>query len=615
MSNYYRVNLKNKKGETIYPNLHDQWTIDENGKLTMTEGNIILPPNKYYHNNSFGINMNDSDIIGVNGLYFKDITEDWGEGIHFVKDSTHWNTLWMNGNELYATINHTLGGNGTETHVFSWNGQGEKKTQYRQTIDLSGSQYDVDTYYPVTARLDKSGYTRMRIFVELNSNKPSWSTHANGFSCHADIHAVSSGWGTTGAETFCTAYTYKHCSKNPIGGYKQGSQDSWACFYLRGGGKYPIYSSEPLSWIIRTEEFSNSTDIFAPTTTPPGLTINRATIYANINGQINKVTNSSFGNGVWWSVIFGDRVEVNYGITTHTAQDNFRYYQLNGTTSAAGRNLLALGNSTAEGTIDNAYGEIRLYSHNTGYNTLLATNNTGNFTNYIPASNGTLINTNGGTISGTLTITGGSDAEGTVSNNVPLSIGVRTGAHLELDGNEIMAKATGTTVADLYINNNGGVVYVGSGGVAPATTNAHNLGNSSHRWSTLFANHMKFVGQGYNWNSICNAGTGFNEGVSVITQTTYVGWNPVLGIRGTGKDIWQLGVYNNDFVIGRLATDSTTNALTHMMGFRNNGNLLVNWQVVPYSDNSSVYRLRAGTIATWNSGYSSYANGTVMFCW
>lgn len=615
MSNYYRVNLKNKKGETIYPNLHDQWTIDENGKLTMTEGMIVMPHNKYYENNNYALNMNNSDIIKLNSMYFCDTSDSGKEGIHFYRDGEKWDSLWMNDGELKATINRPItSGNGTELHVFSWNGQGAKKTQYRQTIDLSGSQYDVDTYYPVTARLDKSGYTRMRIFIELNSNKPSWSTHANGFSCHADIHAVAAGWGTTGAETFCTAYTYKHTSKNPIGGYKQGSQDSWACFYLRGGGKYPIYSSEPLSWIIRTEEFSNSTDIFAPTTTPPGLTINRAIIYANINGQINKVTNSSFGNGVWWSVIFGDAAEVNEGIYTHTAKDNFRYYQLNGTTSAAGRNLLALGNSIAEGTADNAYGEIRLYSHNTGYNTLLAANNANNFTNYIPASNGTLINTNGGTISGTLTITGGTDAAGTASNNVPLSIGARSGAHLELDGNEIMAKTNGTSVADLYINNDGGIVYIGSGGVAPATTNAHNLGNSSHRWSTLFANHMKFTGQSYSWNSICNAGKGFNEGVSVITQTTYAGWFPVIGIRGKDKDIWQVGVYNNDFIIGRLATDSTTNSLTASYYFTASGHANFGGRRV-ITNATGVNFLRAGTIATWNSNYSSYDNGTIMFCW
>lgn len=617
MSNYYRVNLKNKKGETIYPNLHDQWTIDENGNLIMNAGSIRMPHNKHYENGKYGLNIYNSDIVGLNSLYFSDTLDSGRKAIHFYRDGAKWDSLWMNNGELQATINRPIASTSeTELHVYSWNGQGEKKTQYKKIIDLSDTQYNTDTYYPVLAQLGKNGYTRMRIFVELDSNKPNWATHNNGFSCHIDIYAEGSGWGTTDGKTFCTAYTYKFCSKNPIGGYTQGSQNSLACFYLRGGGIYPIYSSEPLRWAIHTEKFTNSTSTFEPTTTLSGLVINRAKIYAHISGACSKVTNSDFNSDTWYGVTFANRANVGDELAIRVDKDNFRYYHLSGTATVAGRNLLSLGNNITEGTANNAYGELRLYSHNTGYNTLLATNNASSFTNYIPASNGTLINTNGGTISGTITITGGEDAEGTASHNVPLSIGARSTAHLELDGNEIMAKANGTTVADLYINNNGGVVYVGSGGVAPATTNAHNLGNTNHRWSTVFANHMKFTGQSYNWNSIVNGGNGtFNEGVSVITQTSYNGWFPVIGVRGNNKDVWQVGVYYNDFIIGRLATDSTTNALTTMVGLRNTGELLVNWQIVPYSTNSSVYRLIAGTVATWNSNYSKYHNGTVMFCW
>lgn len=602
MSNYYRVNLKNKKGETIYPNLHDQWTIDENGKLTMTEGMIVMPHNKYYENNNYALNMNNSDIIKLNSMYFCDTSDSGKEGIHFYRDGEKWDSLWMNDGELKATINRPItSGNGTELHVFSWNGQGAKKTQYRQTIDLSGSQYDVDTYYPVTARLDKSGYTRMRIFIELNSNKPSWSTHAKGFSCHADIHAVAAGWGTTGAETFCTAYTYKYTSKNPIGGYKQGSQDSWACFYLRGGGKYPIYSSEPLSWIIRTEEFSNSTDIFAPTTTPPGLTINRTTIYANINGQINKVTNSSFGNGVWWSVIFGDAAEVNEGIYAHTAKDNFRYYQLNGTTSAAGRNLLALGNSTAEGTANNAYGEIRLYSHNTGYNTLLAANNTGNFTNYIPASNGTLINTNGGNLNGPLRIQlSGTSGSGLVGRNNLSIIRVHDNNNVTVDANDgiLYLGWANTNSIDIL---NGKCTISGTGELKVPTRIIQNGLTVLDR-----KNGMGYMGSRANFNDAYDNGMWSIAGT--LTGGPYAsGYGKLIvhvnnntKYNGSNNWLWQ---YFQDTSL-RLYTRQRIN----------NGNFTA-WHLFPLSDDRTVVKLKAGAIATWNSNYSNYTNGTIMFCW
>lgn len=57
-------------------------------------------------------------------------------------------------------------------------------------------------------------------------------------------------------------------------------------------------------------------------------------------------------------------------------------------------------------------------------------------------------------------ITSTADVGGTTASVAPLSIGSPTGAHLEFDGNEIMAKATDKTVADLYINNDGGAVYL-----------------------------------------------------------------------------------------------------------------------------------------------------------
>ena len=52
------------------------------------------------------------------------------------------------------------------------------------------------------------------------------------------------------------------------------------------------------------------------------------------------------------------------------------------------------------------------------------------------------------------------DASGTANNSPALSIGDPTGLHIEIDGNEVMAKTSGTTTGSLYINSDGGNVYI-----------------------------------------------------------------------------------------------------------------------------------------------------------
>lgn len=73
----------------------------------------------------------------------------------------------------------------------------------------------------------------------------------------------------------------------------------------------------------------------------------------------------------------------------------------------------------------------------------------------------------GGTVIGTLTLSKTNDASGAADNKPALIVGNEsTSTHIEMDGNEIMAKSNGTTPSALYINNDGGNVIIGSGGLA-----------------------------------------------------------------------------------------------------------------------------------------------------
>lgn len=58
-----------------------------------------------------GINMQNSDIVGLNSIYTADSADGAGEGIHFYRDSTHVDTLWMNGGDILFVPNRALGTN------------------------------------------------------------------------------------------------------------------------------------------------------------------------------------------------------------------------------------------------------------------------------------------------------------------------------------------------------------------------------------------------------------------------------------------------------------------------------------------------------------------------
>lgn len=73
----------------------------------------------------------------------------------------------------------------------------------------------------------------------------------------------------------------------------------------------------------------------------------------------------------------------------------------------------------------------------------------------------TYLKLSGGTVTGTLILDKSTDASGTANNSPALIVGGKASStHLEFDANEIMAKSNGTTTASLYLNQDGGSVFV-----------------------------------------------------------------------------------------------------------------------------------------------------------
>ena len=124
-------------------------------------------------------------------------------------------------------------------------------------VDLSAATYDQNIWYTVVGeRLPNNGFAGIKVVVNLNSGtKPSWSTHSAGFSVDFHIDTQASGWGTTHAETIIYSDTFSFCSVSPVS-YKQLGYGSIPILYLRGGGRYRVFSTYNAAWKIYKDGYT-----------------------------------------------------------------------------------------------------------------------------------------------------------------------------------------------------------------------------------------------------------------------------------------------------------------------------------------------------------------------
>lgn len=99
------------------------------------------------------------------------------------------------------------------------------------------------------------------------------------------------------------------------------------------------------------------------------------------------ITNTNPTSGTWYYPTWVSGTSGNLG---HRVNNGYQYYALEGTTSATGRAILQLGNSTATGTAGNKCGEIIIYNQNKGYTAISGTSSASNFAITLPAESGTV---------------------------------------------------------------------------------------------------------------------------------------------------------------------------------------------------------------------------------
>ena len=72
---------------------------------------INVTGGQYWVDDVYGIDLNNSDIVGINALYFQDAADSQGEGLNFYRSSTTWDRLYAYNGTLYFSPNIA-----TDTH-------------------------------------------------------------------------------------------------------------------------------------------------------------------------------------------------------------------------------------------------------------------------------------------------------------------------------------------------------------------------------------------------------------------------------------------------------------------------------------------------------------------
>lgn len=204
---------------------------------------------------------------------------------------------------------------------------------FARTIDASA--LSTSTYYPVTFSIGRHSNVRIECRVSLNSGtKPSWSTHASGFSVRKIWEVNGSGQGTNPINRRILVSDYAFADSDPVRGVGQLSNSSEEYVYVRGGGKYLFYISHNISATLHTSTYTTNSQSVAPTTSAPAaistptLTFSAgkfsALSYKPLTGinTVNIPTNTSHltnDSGFWTGTRYWANIAVSTSSSTSTS--------------------------------------------------------------------------------------------------------------------------------------------------------------------------------------------------------------------------------------------------------------------------------------------------------
>ena len=138
----------------------------------------------------------------------------------------------------------------------------------RETVIDTGT-LDENTYYPVTMRMPSGYNNRIEVHTTLGvSRKPSWATHEKGFSVHFVEEVYAFAWGvnsTTHRRILSFNYNWtKDQAVYPIGRVSQMENSGSEVIYVRGGGRYYFYTTKNALPVLRTSDYTDSSQTVSP---------------------------------------------------------------------------------------------------------------------------------------------------------------------------------------------------------------------------------------------------------------------------------------------------------------------------------------------------------------
>ena len=248
------------------------------------------------------------------------------------------------------------------------------------TIDASS--LSTSYYYPVTFSIGSSPNVRIECRVALNSGtKPSWSTHASGFSVRKIWEVNGSGWGTNPVNRRILVSDSAFATADPVRGVGQLTNSSVEYVYVRGGGKYYFYTSHNISPVLRTSTYTTNSQSVSPTTSAP------AAIYRNVAYTSEFVSSlGTSGNYLTW---VKNGTTNNITIPYATNADKLDGFHANTSSNPFGK-IPTIG---SDGVMEvGRYLDFHYNSSDTSdYRTRLQINHSsGSYTAILPAKSGTL---------------------------------------------------------------------------------------------------------------------------------------------------------------------------------------------------------------------------------
>lgn len=133
----------------------------------------------------------------------------------------------------------------------------------RTAVWVDATALDASKYYPITMVLGLAVGTYMiSVSRELNTayGKPSWSTHANGFSVLCRWSTNACGWGNREVKRTILDYTSSYANVVPVGNIGQLTNWSEEYIYVRGGSKYRVVveGETGVSITLRTSGYTHT---------------------------------------------------------------------------------------------------------------------------------------------------------------------------------------------------------------------------------------------------------------------------------------------------------------------------------------------------------------------